>query len=185
MKILFASDIHGSRPACEAVLDRFEKEGADRLFLLGDLLYHGPRNDLPEGYEPKAVAALLNGFRVAPLCVRGNCDAEIDQMVLNFPIGADYALLPLENGACAFVTHGHLFNLEQLPPHRPGAQLNHRPTHVPADHKAGDIVYVNPGSAALPKEGQPKSYMVYENRLFSIRDFSGAPLMEYPLGGDA
>ena len=101
MKIVFASDIHGSRTACEAVLNAVETERADRLILLGDLLYHGPRNDLPEAYEPKTVLRMLNEFRIQPLCVRGNCDAEVDQMVLNFPILADYALLPLDEKRCA------------------------------------------------------------------------------------
>ena len=180
MKILFASDIHGSRGACEAVLARFEAEKADRLILLGDLLYHGPRNDLPADYAPKAVIALLNGFHTAPLCVRGNCDAEIDQMVLNFPIMADYMLLPLETG-CAFVTHGHLFNTDHLPPHQPGDLLIHGHTHVHTVQRKDDMVYINPGSAALPKEGQAKSYMLYENGRFSIRDFSGAVLQEYAM----
>ena len=99
MKILFASDIHGSASACEKVLERVQTEKADRLILMGDLLYHGPRNDLPDRYAPKEVIRLLNESPLTPLCVRGNCDAEIDQMVLNFPIMADYALLPLENGS--------------------------------------------------------------------------------------
>ena len=104
MKILFASDIHGSASACEKVLERMQTEKADRLILMGDLLYHGPRNDLPDRYAPKEVIRLLNESPLTPLCVRGNCDAEVDQMVLNFPIMADYALLPLENGSCAFLT---------------------------------------------------------------------------------
>lgn len=115
MKILFASDLHGSASAAEKVLERLEKEGADRFFLLGDLLYHGPRNDLPDRYEPREVIRLLNESPIVPLCVRGNCDAEVDQMVLQFPIMADYALLPLDGGHCAFVTHGHLFNTECPP----------------------------------------------------------------------
>ena len=100
---------------------------------------------------------------------RGNCDAEIDQMVLNFPIMADYALLPLENGSCAFLTHGHLFDREHLPPHKPGDVLVNGHFHVYAAEPAGDMFYVNPGSAALPKENQEKSYMVYENGVFTIK----------------
>ena len=116
MKYLIASDLHGSLSAAEAVLARLTAEKADRLILLGDLLYHGPRNDLPDQYNPKGVIALLNALPVKPLAVRGNCDAEIDQMVLEFPIMADYALLPLRNNRTAFITHGHLFNLANRPP---------------------------------------------------------------------
>ena len=129
MKLMFASDIHGSRSACEAVLAAYKAEGAERLVLLGDLLYHGPRNNLPDAYDPKGVIALLNGVKNELLCVRGNCDAEVDQMVLQFPIMADYALLHLD-GRTAFITHGHLFNLDNLPPHKPGDLLIHGHTHV-------------------------------------------------------
>lgn len=169
MKILFASDIHGSLPAMKLVLERLEAEGAERWFLLGDILYHGPRNDIPEGYAPKEVFALLNACTGKPLCVRGNCDAEIDQMVLDFPIMADYALLPLENGRCAFVTHGHLFNAENPPPLARGDVLIHGHTHVHCVTPLDGYTYINPGSAALPKEGQPQSYMVYENGVFTIK----------------
>lgn len=181
MKILFASDIHGSASACEKVLERVQTEKADRLILMGDILYHGPRNDLPDRYAPKEVIRLLNESPLTPLCVRGNCDAEIDQMVLNFPIMADYALLPLENGSCAFLTHGHLFNREQLPPHKPGDVLVNGHFHVYAAEPAGDMFYVNPGSAALPKENQEKSYMVYENGVFTIKALeTGGTLKDAP-----
>ena len=126
MKILFASDLHGSASAAERVLERLRSEGADRFFLLGDLLYHGPRNDLPDRYEPREVIRLLNESPIVPLCVRGNCDAEVDQMVLQFPIMADYALLPLDGGHCAFVTHGHLFNTECPPPASAGRRAHPR-----------------------------------------------------------
>ena len=183
MKILFASDLHGSASAAQRVLERLEAEGADRFFLLGDLLYHGPRNDLPDRYEPKEVIRLLNESPIAPLCVRGNCDAEVDQMVLAFPIMADYALLPLEGGRCAFVTHGHLFNTDCPPPHRPGDVLIHGHTHVHCVVGQGDYTYINPGSAALPKEGQPRSYMIYEDGLFSIRALeTGTELLSWRLG---
>lgn len=182
MKILFASDIHGSASACEKVLERVQTEKADRLILMGDILYHGPRNDLPDRYAPKEVIRLLNESPLTPLCVRGNCDAEIDQMVLNFPIMADYALLPLENGSCAFLTHGHLFDREHLPPHKPGDVLVNGHFHVYAAEPAGDMFYVNPGSAALPKENQEKSYMVYENGVFTIKALeSGKTLKTFQL----
>ena len=169
MNNLFASDIHGSASAMEMVLSRFESEKCDRMILLGDLLYHGPRNDLPERYAPKEVIKLLNEYPVTPLCVRGNCDAEVDQMVLNFPIRADSMLLPLDGGRCAFVTHGHLFNTECPPPHKKGDVLIHGHTHVHGVWQQADYTYINPGSAALPKENQPKSYMVYEDGLFTIK----------------
>lgn len=183
MKYFFASDIHGSASACEKVLQQFEAEKADRLILLGDLLYHGPRNDLPDRYAPKEVFAMLNSYPVTPLCVRGNCDAEVDQMVLSFPILADYSLLPLEDGPCAFLTHGHLYNINNPPPHRPGDVLIHGHTHVHCVQPQDDYVYLNPGSSALPKEGQPPSYMVYENGLFSIKGLDGTVLAQYATKG--
>ena len=172
MKLLFASDIHGSKTAAEAVLRRFEIEKADRLVLLGDLLYHGARNDFPDGYDTRGVTALLNGVKDSLFCVRGNCNSEVDQMVLEFPIMADYALFDLD-GVTAFVTHGHLFNLDNLPPHKDGDLLIHGHTHVLTVENKDGMTYINPGSAALPKGGNPKSYMVYENREFAIKTLSG------------
>ncbi len=172
MKLMFASDLHGSLSAAQAIFNRYQTEGADRLVLLGDLLYHGPRNDLPDAYDPKGVTALLNAHKDDLLCVRGNCDAEVDQMVLNFPIQADYALFDLD-GTTAFVTHGHLFNTAALPPHKTGDLLIHGHTHVLTVQQADGMTYINPGSAALPKEGNPKSYMVYENGVFSIKTLEG------------
>jgi uncharacterized protein len=184
MKYLFASDLHGSRAAAQAVLARMEAEKADRLILLGDLLYHGPRNDLPEAYDPKGVVALFNALPVKPFAVRGNCDAEIDQSVLDFPIMADYMLLPLVNGAGAFITHGHLFNLASPPPHRAGDVLIHGHTHVHTVQTVNGLTYINPGSAALPKENQPKSYMTlnWEEGRFDIKSFDGAVLQSFTVG---
>ena len=178
MKLMFASDIHGSASVTEAVLRRYRAEGASRLVLLGDLLYHGPRNDLPDRYDPKAVTAMLNGIRDELLCVRGNCDAEVDQMVLDFPIQADYALFDLD-GVTAFVTHGHLFNLDALPPHKDGDLLIHGHTHVLTVQEKDGMTYINPGSAALPKENNPKSYMVYENRVFTIKTLEGETILTH------
>ncbi len=172
MKILFASDIHGSAAAMEKILAKVKEEKADRFVLLGDLLYHGPRNDLPERYAPREVFAMLNSFSMQPLCVRGNCDAEVDQMVLEFPIMADYALLPLDDGHTAFVTHGHLFNMDNPPPHQPGDVLIHGHTHVHCAVPQADYVYINPGSAALPKENQQPSYMIYEDGVFTVKDLN-------------
>ena len=183
MKYLFASDLHGSRSAAEAILDRLSAEKADRLILLGDLLYHGPRNDLPDAYDPKAVFRLFNAMPVKPLAVRGNCDAEIDQMVLEFPIMADYMLLPLVNNKTAFITHGHLFNLGTRPPYAQGDLLIHGHTHVHTVETSDGLTYINPGSAALPKEGQPKSYMTldWEKGLFQIKAFDGSLLKRHSI----
>lgn len=178
MKLMFASDLHGSQSACERVLARYDAEGADRLILLGDLLYHGPRNDLPDRYDPRAVTAMLNGVKDELLCVRGNCDAEVDQMVLDFPIQADYALFDLD-GTTAFVTHGHLFNLDCLPPHKDGDLLIHGHTHVLTVQQKDGMTYINPGSAALPKEDNPKTYMIYERGVFTIKTLDGEPVLTH------
>ena len=179
MKWLIASDLHGSGYYCRALLDAFDREKADRLLLLGDLLYHGPRNDLPRDYDPRAVTALLNGRQASILAVRGNCDAEIDQTVLQFPILADYALLSLDR-RLVFVTHGHLFNLEALPPLHPGDILLHGHTHVPACEIRDGVTYLNPGSLSIPKADSPHSYMTLEKGVFLWKDLlTGAPFKEY------
>ena len=170
MKIMFASDIHGSYSSAQKIADAYEKEGAARLILLGDLLYHGPRNPLPKKYNPQAVAALLNAYKNDILCVRGNCDSEVDQMLLDFPIMADYSLLSAD-GLDMFLTHGHLYNEQQLPPLKNGSIFISGHTHVPRAVKNGNYVFLNPGSASLPKEDFKKSYMIYENATFVIKDF--------------
>ena len=129
MKWLIASDIHGSAYWCRRLIEKYAQEKADRLILLGDVLYHGPRNDLPDEYAPKKVIEMLNGMRDRILCVRGNCDTEVDQMVLNFPVLADYALLELGE-RMIYMTHGHVYNENNLPPLREGDILLHGHTHV-------------------------------------------------------
>ncbi len=178
MKFLFASDIHGSFAACKAILKQIETEKAGRLILLGDLLYHGPRNPLPEDYNPMAVSEALNALKVKPLAVRGNCDSEVDQMVLNFPIMADFTLLPLQSGRMAFITHGHLYNIHNMPQLSPGDLLIHGHTHIHTAEDHSGVTYINPGSSALPHEGQPKSYMTldWDNNLFEIKAFDGTVL---------
>ena len=178
MKWLIASDIHGSALYAERLMAAFEREDAQRMLLLGDLLYHGPRNALPEGYDPPRVIALLNERKERLLCVRGNCEAEVDQMVLRFPVLADYALLPLEN-RLIFITHGHLYNEEHLPPLQKGDILLHGHTHVPACREHEDFVYLNPGSVSIPKENSPHSYMTLENGLFTWRTLEGEAYREY------
>ncbi len=165
MKYFVASDIHGSSTFCQRMLDAYRKEGADRLILLGDILYHGPRNDLPEGYAPKQVIGMLNDVKNELFCVRGNCDTEVDQMVLDFPILADYALIPLGKRTI-FVTHGHRYNTDSPPPMKQGDILLHGHTHVPACTEFNGCLYVNPGSVSIPKEDSWHGYMIIEdNRL--------------------
>lgn len=178
MKILIASDIHGSAYYCEKLISAYKAEQADRMILLGDLLYHGPRNDLPEGYQPKAVIEMLNAYKREILCVRGNCEAEVDQMVLEFPVLADYALLPLEN-RMIFITHGHVFNENKLPPMKDGDILLHGHTHVPVYNEHETYVCMNPGSVAIPKDGSWHGYMTLENGEFLWKDFDGEIRMRY------
>ena len=181
MKYLFASDIHGSFAACKAILSRLDAENADRLVLLGDLLYHGPRNPFSEDYNPLAISEMLNTLSPKPFCVRGNCDSEVDQMVLNFPIMADYTLLPLHNGRIAFITHGHLFNIHNMPQLNHGDLLIHGHTHIHTVEEHEGILYINPGSASLPHEEQPKSYMTldWNQGLFEIKAFDGTVIKTY------
>ena len=169
MKLMFASDIHGAADCCEKMLKRFDEERAEKLFLLGDILYHGPRNDLPADYAPKKVIAMLNERKNQLLCVRGNCDTEVDQMVLEFPIMAEYALLYLD-GRTVFLTHGHKFNTDNPPLLNNGDILLHGHTHVQTIDESRSYTYMNPGSVSLPKNGMPKSYMIYERGVFSLKE---------------
>ena len=168
MTYYIASDIHGSAAWCERMLADYRLSGADRLILLGDLLYHGPRNELPEDYAPKRVAEMLNGVASELICVRGNCDSEVDQMMLSFPILADYAIIDTGD-LLIFATHGHRYNLESLPPIRPGDVLLHGHTHVPADTVAEGIRYVNPGSVSIPKNGSPHRALLLKDGDFIPR----------------
>ena len=169
MRIMIASDLHGDADCVRALLKAYEKSEADELVLLGDILYHGPRNDLPNGYRPKEVISLLSGLTRAPLCVRGNCDAEVDQMVLPFPILADYAQL-VWDGVRVFATHGHHHNPSDLPPSlKEGDAFLYGHTHLfEARVNEAGVLCLNPGSVSLPKGGNEKTYMLYEDRTFSI-----------------
>ena len=180
MNYMFASDIHGSAYYCEKILEKFQKSGAKRLVLLGDILYHGPRNQLPREYDPKKVFELLNGMKDKIYAVRGNCDSEVDQMVLEFPMMADYALLAL-NGKTFYATHGHCFHQDNLPPMQPEDILIHGHTHVPVAQRMKDYVLLNPGSASLPKEGNPPSYGMLEGDRFYIYTFEGEVLKQTEL----
>lgn len=180
MKLMFASDIHGSSYYCNKMIHLYREENAEKLILLGDLLYHGPRNDLPKEYHPKEVIKMLNEIKSEILCVRGNCDAEVDQMVLEFPILADYITMFLDK-RMLFVTHGHLYHEEQLPPLKSGDILIHGHTHVlkMVDHE--NYTYINPGSISLPKENNPNSYMIYEEGVFTIKDLDKNTIKTYDL----
>lgn len=163
---LIASDLHGDADCTRLLLDRLEEENPTKLVLLGDLLYHGPRNDLPAGYRPKEVISLLNSVSDRILCVRGNCDTEVDQMVLNFPILADYAVL-LCGDRLAYLTHGHRWNAENPPNLAPGELLLMGHTHVPLAEPFGTRnLCINPGSVSIPKAGSGKSYLVYRDGVF-------------------
>ena len=170
MKWMIASDLHGSAYYCKKMVEAFEREGADRLLMLGDLLYHGPRNDLPRDYAPKEVTPMLNGLKNKLCCVRGNCEAEVDQMVLDLPVMADYCILPAGE-KLIYATHGHIYNGKNPPPLAEGDILLHGHTHVPAWTEFGQgNVYLNPGSLSIPKENSPHSYMIFEDGVFCWKD---------------
>ena len=173
MKIMIASDIHGSAFYCRELLAAFEREQADKLLLLGDVLYHGPRNDLPKEYAPKQVIAMLNAMKNKILCVRGNCDTEVDQMVLEFPILADYCILYAKE-RMIYATHGQVYNMASLPPLQEGDILLHGHTHIPTWTPFGeDNLYLNPGSVSIPKEGSAHGYMMLEDGTVTWKDLAG------------
>lgn len=172
MKIMFASDIHGSAFYCRRMVEIYKESGASRLVLLGDILYHGPRNDLPRDYSPKEVIAMLNPLKDQILAVRGNCDTEVDQMVLEFPILADYGFI-LAGDKCIYATHGHIYNENSLPPIQNGDILIHGHTHLLEAKKITtesgmEITILNPGSVSIPKGGNPNTYGMLEDGRFSI-----------------
>ena len=180
MKLMIASDIHGSALHCRELLEAFDREGADRLLLLGDILYHGPRNDLPEQYAPKEVAAALNARKDRILCVRGNCEAEVDQMMLEFPVMADYALVETD-GCRMYATHGHIYHPDRLPPLQPGDILLFGHTHIPAWEKRGEILCLNPGSVSIPKQETPRGYILFSGGLFRWKTPDGTVYHELNL----
>ncbi|MBQ7821678.1 MAG: phosphodiesterase [Clostridia bacterium] len=178
MKIMIASDIHGSAKYAKMLINSFESTKCDKLLLLGDILYHGPRNDLPEGYAPKEVIALLNPLKDKILAVRGNCDTEVDQMVLDFPILADYAILSLDKRT-VYATHGHNYNPDNPPPLAKGDILLCGHTHVTKVQEYDGFTYINPGSVSIPKEDTPRGYIILENGVFTFYDLDGNKTNEY------
>lgn len=175
MKVLIASDIHGSAYWAVRLIEAVGEERPDAVVLLGDVLYHGPRNDLPRDYAPKRVIPMLNELAASTrlIAVRGNCEAEVDQMVLPFPVLADYCLLE-QKGRVIFATHGHHYNLENPPLLQPGDVLLHGHTHIPAKDNSLGFWYLNPGSVSIPKENSPHSYMTLEDGQFLWKDLDGA-----------
>lgn len=172
MKWFIASDIHGSEYYCKKMIDAYRSEEADKILLLGDVLYHGPRNDLPKDYNPKSVINMLNELKDKILCVRGNCDTEVDQMVLEFPILADYCII-CEGNKIIYATHGHNYNENSLPPLQKGDILLHGHTHVPKCVNHDNYTYINPGSVSIPKENSHHGYVILENGKFIWKDFEG------------
>lgn len=176
MKLMIASDIHGSARWCRAMLEAWKLEAPDRLILLGDLLYHGPRNDLPDEYAPKQVIAMLNEIGSELLCVRGNCEAEVDQMVLSFPVMADYCALFMD-GHTIYATHGHTHGEDNPPPLKSGDILLCGHTHVPCLRRHDGFIYANPGSTSIPKESSPHSYAIIENGAMIWKDLEAEAYM--------
>lgn len=168
MKIIIASDIHGSATWCKKLVGAIETEQPDRIILLGDLLYHGPRNPLPDDYAPAEVAGMLNALAERITAVRGNCDAEVDQMMLDFPCMADYALVADGEGAL-FCTHGHVHTPEQPPRLAPGTTFLSGHTHVKTDERRDGIRFVNPGSVSLPKDGT-HSFAIWNDGAIELRE---------------
>ena len=177
MKLLIASDIHGDIECCKAMINAASAHNVNKILLLGDILYHGPRNDLPKNYAPKSVISALNEISDKLICVRGNCDTEVDQMVLEFPILADYAVLA-DGGLTVYLTHGHKFGEQNPPPMPKGSVLLCGHTHIPAWNAHEDFIYVNPGSVSIPKNGSHHGYMLLENGVFTWKDLEGNTIRE-------
>ena len=181
MKIMIASDIHGSLKYCRELVEKYREENCEKLVLLGDVLYHGPRNDLPEEYNPKGVIALLNDMAEEILCVRGNCEAEVDEMVLSFPVLAEYAFF-YHKDRMFFLTHGHKMNPQNLPKIKKGDILFNGHTHVSKfEELEGGYVYANPGSVSIPKENTPRGYMIVDDVAITHKTLSGEVVKEYIL----
>jgi len=182
MKLLITSDIHGDAECCKAMLQAAQRENAEKILILGDILYHGPRNDLPSGYAPKKVIEMLNAIADKLICVRGNCEAEVDQMVLSFPVMSDTAVfLDGENKLEIYMSHGHIYNPDKLPNMPQGSVFLYGHTHILSIEQKDGILCLNPGSVSLPKGGNPKTYATYADGVFEIKTLQGEVVASYKL----
>lgn len=172
MKLFFISDIHGSFYYLEKALEKFEAEKASHIIILGDELYHGPRNPLPKGHCPKDCADALNRYADRIIAVRGNCDCEVDEMMLHFPLLGTYSNLFVDNKRL-FLTHGHVYGESNMPPLAHGDAFIYGHTHIPVAYKKDGITVINPGSIALPKENNPHTYGILDENIFTIKDLCG------------
>ena len=168
MKFIIASDIHGSASDAERLFGIYKREAPDAVLLLGDLLYHGPRNDLPESYAPKKVIEILSAMKNDIIAVRGNCEAEVDQMVLPFSCLSESALV-FADGKKIFLTHGHIFSMDKHPEGIDVFMQGH--THIPVLERRQDgVIYINPGSAAIPKGGSSRGYAIWQDGMIELRE---------------
>ncbi len=180
MKLMIASDIHGSAHFCQQLVERFHEENPTKLLLLGDLLYHGPRNPLPEGYNPQKVAEMLNGVKENIIWVKGNCDADVDQMLLDFPVVESSILMV--DGVTLYASHGHVHSMETPPALSKGDVLVNGHFHVPTAQVFGnDNLYVNCGSVSIPKQNSPHCYLIFENNLFTWKDLQGNTFKQHQM----
>ena len=181
MKLIIASDLHGSAYWCGKLMDLIRQEQPDKLVLLGDLLYHGPRNDLPRDYAPKKVIPMLSELKDRIIAVRGNCEAEVDEMVLSFPVLAEYAFF-YNGGRMFFLTHGHKMNPDNLPKIKKGDVLFNGHTHVSKiEIIENGIIYANPGSVSIPKENTPRGYMIVDDKSITHKALSGEVIEVFDL----
>ncbi len=172
MKLFFLADVHGSAHYMSRALELFEKEKASYIVLLGDLLYHGPRNPFPKDYDPASVVGMLNNVREKIIAVRGNCDSDVDQMVLPFPLMSDHGSILVGNRRI-FLTHGHIYSPENLPPLTKGDIFVSAHTHIPLASIHEGIYLFNPGSVALPKGGSRNSYGIFDNGDLVVKNLDG------------
>lgn len=184
MKLFVASDIHGSAYYCKKMLEACDREQTERILLLGDILYHGPRNDLPREYAPKEVIRMLNERKNQIYAVRGNCEAEVDQMVLEFPVLADYCLIPVGK-RMVYATHGHIYHEGHLPPLSRGDVLLHGHTHVLKAERREGYLLLNPGSVSIPKENNVPSYGILQETCFTVKNLAGSEIIRLELEENA
>ncbi len=180
MKYIIASDIHGSAFWCEKLIRAFERENASKMILLGDILYHGPRNELPKDYNPKKVIEMLNALQGKVLSVRGNCDAEVETIVLNFPVSGDFVMMEI-SGKTVFLTHGHIYNSDKPLCLAKGDILVQGHTHVPVCEEREDYTLINPGSVSIPKENSYNGYILIDGNEFIFKDLDGEIKKRYKI----